>query len=218
MRAEVACLTADSRRPGGALEQWPVEALDLPGVQRRYCDGLLVRVAVVAAGVLIVDNRAATADDRPATWGIGVFDAVLLPLPADETSGHRDRTALGEVLGARVGARAERGDVDEQRGLVALIVDRQPQVADAAAVRQFPEYRVVVGWPTSVTVLTFGALLGISGPPCGFSRHDTSSRMSIERQLRPPSFLHSATASLARRSGLRRGVVNSPRWLDGGGC
>jgi hypothetical protein len=46
------------------------------------------------------------------------------------------------MLSTRRSALAERRDVHVQRRLVALIVDREPQVTDAAAIRQLPKLGV----------------------------------------------------------------------------
>jgi hypothetical protein len=74
------------------------------------------------------------------------------------------RPALRQILTARLRSIAERRDVDEQRRVVFLVVDRQAQVARAAAVPQLPDLRVAVSWPTSVTVSTVGALSVMGAP------------------------------------------------------
>jgi len=64
---------------------------------------------------------------RPTTWYLERLLPSSPPTPADETASHGDHATLGEVLGARVRARAERRHVDEQRRLVTRVVDSQPQ-------------------------------------------------------------------------------------------
>jgi hypothetical protein len=65
---------------------------------------------------LVFGGGVATAEpDKPDHLVLGSLLAALPGLLAvDEAAGHRDRTSLRQVLGARLRPRAERGDVDEK--------------------------------------------------------------------------------------------------------
>jgi hypothetical protein len=87
----------------------------------------------MARGVLV---RVLPAPRNPADHLVlGAFAAVLgRPLAVDQSAGDGDLTAADEVGGACFGAAAEHRHVDVQGRLVALVVDRQTQITDAAAV------------------------------------------------------------------------------------
>jgi hypothetical protein len=92
-------------------------------------------VDLLIVGLLLV--RPSSERDAAYDLVLGPFAAVLrLPLPVHQPAGHSDLAALLEMLRASLGALAERRDIDEERWLALVVVDSEPQITDAAAIRQ----------------------------------------------------------------------------------
>ena len=118
------------RALGARIAGAPAEiAADAPPA-RRLGGVLLAAGGVVAVGGLVGAAAEANASDDVVLGAAGAV--VGFPFAVEQAAGDGDRPVLCEVLRAGFGLAAEGGDVDEQRRLVFLVVDRQAHVADAA--------------------------------------------------------------------------------------
>src|SRR5665811_882219 len=90
------------------------------------------------------------------------------------------------MLRAGVGAGTERCDVDEHGWPVALVIDCQPELADAAAVRKLTTCGVGGELADENDLVEVRGSVGHWFAPFGRGGHDACASMSLKPSCRPP--------------------------------